>query len=705
MAHGNATLTPRQGSIQSFEPKNRRLRLDIQALRALAVGLVVIYHFWPLRLTGGFVGVDVFFVISGFLITTHLLGRPPTNARHLISFWAKRVSRLLPAATLVLVISAAAVMLFLPLARWDETALHLRSAAIAMENWRLASQSIDYSAADTQATVFQHFWSLAVEEQFYLMWPVLILCAVLLGRKKWMTVSAFTISSIVVISLTASIYLTESDAAAAYFVTWTRVWELGMGGLLAHIVTKGNVPAFFRTETVRNLLAWAGLALIIFSAIVFDASTPFPGSAALLPVLGTVAIVIANTNRSPLSFRHVGDLKFVQLIGDNSYAIYLWHWPILIIATARLGDQFTWKWKILLIATAIVIAVASTRYFETPFRSWLGRRKSQKRIWSFAVGSVAAVVILSLAMQSLVAMQISQAQKAFERSAADSARCLASAQLMDPTCEGDPHGESLLTDPTFIQEDKPAPYGDDCIIQGDFSNQKTCTYGSTSPDAKRIALVGNSHAIHWLPALQKLATTQNWNITTYLISECYTSDAVLLFDSPIKQSNCRVWNDFVQKDVAAQRYDLVVSSNRHFQRVEGAESFDQSLNFAEASFQRILKLWQEAEVPVLVIHDTPYASNVENVPDCIATATEPSACDGNRDREVADPFFNAAKKVSSISRQVRTLDLTSGICKDSTCYSQVGGVIVYFDRGHLSATFAESFAPAILEEANLLLKP
>ncbi|MGN6742482.1 MAG: acyltransferase family protein, partial [Amnibacterium sp.] len=170
------------GRRDGAERVRRGVRGDIQALRAAAVTMVLLYHLWPKRLTGGFTGVDVFFVISGFLITTHLLAHPPRRARDLLAFWSRRIRRLLPASLLVLLVTLAASRLFAPATTWSSTAAQVRAAALYVVNWRLADDSVDYLASQDAPTPVQHFWSLSVEEQFYLVWPILILLLVLTAR-------------------------------------------------------------------------------------------------------------------------------------------------------------------------------------------------------------------------------------------------------------------------------------------------------------------------------------------------------------------------------------------------------------------------------------------------------------------------------------------------------------------------------------------
>jgi len=277
-------------AVRAEDPTRRRepapaVRTDIQGLRALAVSLVLLFHLWPNRLTGGFVGVDVFFVISGFLISSHLLAHPPTRARDLLVFWARRIQRLLPASLLVLAVTVVGTRLFAPETLWGSTAEQIRAAALYVVNWELATTSVDYLAAEAAPSPAQHYWSLSIEEQFYLGWPVALLLLFLLARLLRRSAYLVVVPGIVAVvaaSLTYSVTATAAEPAAAYFVTPTRIWELGIGGLLAALLSK---RAFGRdvdhehlpiSVGARIVLAWVGFAAIAWTAVTYSGAAARP---------------------------------------------------------------------------------------------------------------------------------------------------------------------------------------------------------------------------------------------------------------------------------------------------------------------------------------------------------------------------------------------------------------------------------------------
>lgn len=677
------------------------MRADIQALRALAVGLVVLYHFWPERLTGGYVGVDVFFVISGFLITTHLLARPPRDTKQLLQFWGRRIRRLLPASFLVLLVTLGASLLWAPMTTWSNIAKQVAASALYVQNWFLAAESVDYLAADNAVTPVQHFWSLSVEEQFYLVWPIMIALVLASAWKfRWKRERAaltIAVSVVLVLSLAASILLTASNPAEAYFVSWTRFWELAFGGVVAGI--------FPLAERLLNRIAWArpvfallGIAMIVVSAISYDPATPFPGVAALLPVAGTALVIVAAVDERRWILTRPLGWRPVQVLGDISYSLYLWHWPAVVLVPMAIGAEMYWWQKLLCIGVLLVLSYLTKVLVEDRFRGATSMGPGFRGTLAFMLVGIAVVVGSSFLTVRAVAGAEQDAVSAVERAIA-SDPCVGANALID-TDDCSPHGEELITEPAFASSDQPDPYQDGCWVLGDFSDQRSCHYGSTSPDALKVALVGNSHAGHWLPSLQQIAESTPWSITTYLISECYTVDVPIDFGDS-RTENCSRWNERVQREVIEEGFDLVVISNRTSRPLRDVATADQ-YDRAKDSYTRVLSAWSQADVPVLVLRDTPYATELESVPDCVASNRDAlAACDGTREREQSDPQFAAAEDMND--PRVVPLDLTDRFCAQNTCYSVLGGVIVYFDRGHMSTTFARTLGPDIAGAAERLL--
>ena len=373
------------------------VRPEIQALRAVAIGCVMLYHFWPAALPAGFVGVDVFFVVSGFLITGLLLRDAERFDRvRLREFYVRRMRRILPAALAVLSACAAATLLLVPRAEWRPFLQQVLSSGLYVENWHLARDSQIPAEADLESTPVQHFWSLSVEEQFYLVWPLLIIVALRLamvsGRRRLDLVAAI-LAIATVASFVHGVALTGQDNNLAYFSTLSRAWEFGVGGLLA------LAPAIAgeRLRRTRALAMWAGVAAITVAALTFTDHERFPGSIALLPVLGTAAVIWAGMPRATLSLAPVAALRPVQWFGDVSYSLYLWHWPIIMFTPYVTGQPSAAPVMVLLLGLSIAVAAASKRWIEDPFRRSPSReRVRMPRLRRIAVTSGTAFAAVAL---------------------------------------------------------------------------------------------------------------------------------------------------------------------------------------------------------------------------------------------------------------------------------------------------------------------
>jgi peptidoglycan/LPS O-acetylase OafA/YrhL len=377
-------------------------RPEIQALRAVAIGCVVAYHFWPAILPAGFIGVDVFFVVSGFLITGLLVRDAERWGRvRLKEFYVRRVRRILPAALVVLSLCAVATLLFVPLAEWRAFLQQILSSGLYVQNWHLARDSQIPARADLESTPVQHFWSLSVEEQFYLVWPLLIILGLSLaarsGRRRLEVVAAI-LAVTTLASFVHGTLLTMQDHNLAYFSTLARAWEFGVGGLLA-LAPQVTGERLRRTRAVAG---WAGLAAIAVAALAFKAEADaFPGTIALLPVLGTAAVIWSGMPRAALSLAPAAALRPVQWLGGISYSLYLWHWPIIMFTPYITGRPSEAPVMVLLLALSIVVADASKRWIEDPFRA-PGAMAAQRaragragRIVAASGTAVAAIVLLT----------------------------------------------------------------------------------------------------------------------------------------------------------------------------------------------------------------------------------------------------------------------------------------------------------------------
>ena len=671
----------------------------MQALRALAVALVVLYHLWPTTVPGGYVGVDVFFVISGFLITAHLhqeVGR--SGWISLSSFYARRARRLLPAAVLVLLATAGAAYVLLPVPRWSSTAEDVLGSALYVQNWVLAHRAVDYSAAGAAASVVQHYWSLSVEEQFYLAWPPLILLLLVVGRRlSGIGRDRLVLAGILAVtgaSFAWSVVETAADPAAAYFVTPTRIWELGVGAVLALWagVRREQPTGAAATQPPAGAVVarWLGVGTVLLFAAVLSSDSAFPGYLAAGPVLGTAAVIAAGDvgRRDPLLV--LGGLRPVQFVGDVSYALYLWHWPFILIAPFALGHQLRDLDKLAVLAVCIGLAWLTRVVVETPTQKWrlLGRPRVMAAFTVTAMAVVSTVVLL----QTHEA-QLRQRAAAAQLASVERHPCFGAAAMAAGAADACAERFSAPASLALVPGDEPWFTDPVCTVTATPIKVVRCHYGSTPP-AATIAIVGDSHAEHWRGALHRLARQHNWEIVEMFRGGCpVTSARILSIDgASMDTDGCQDWGRQVNQRLAAERPDAVFTSSW-----AGAFTYDStdpviSHERGSRAYAETWATWAGAGSEVFVLRDVP-ATGGRDVPACLAQhAGDPRAC--ARPRSVAVRPDAATQAVSRVSSsRIHEIDLTDYFCDRSTCYAAIGRAAVYFDYNHMSAQFSRSLAP------------
>ena len=345
-------------------------RRDIQGLRAVAVLVVILDHVGMPGFPGGFVGVDVFFVISGYVITRMLLRQPTsTPAASFLDFYAHRARRIVPAATLVIVLTVVATFELTNFLRGARVLPDATAASLFLANFHFIATGTDYARLGGSPSALQHYWSLAVEEQFYLVWPLLVLSVVALAATSRHVAPTRLLSGLLV-AITVASYLysvtaTSTDATTAFFSPLTRAWELAIGALI--VMTHPWMATRISTATAAAL-AWSGIAAIVWSVVAIDGTGGFPGWIAAVPVLGTVAILIAGAHpQRTLPGKLLGH-PVPCYLGDISYSLYLVHWPVFTIAAARIGDDFSLAAQVVLIVVTFVGAATLYHAFENPIR-------------------------------------------------------------------------------------------------------------------------------------------------------------------------------------------------------------------------------------------------------------------------------------------------------------------------------------------------
>jgi peptidoglycan/LPS O-acetylase OafA/YrhL len=673
------------------------VRIEIQALRAAAVLLVVLYHLWPLRLTGGFVGVDVFFVISGFLISGHLLRElTTTGAISLPRFWARRARRLLPASLLVLLVVFVVTVTAVPDSYWRQWTGEIGASAVYGQNWLLAFNAVDYLAAENAASPVQHFWSLSLEEQFYVVWPVLLVVARLLSRKRTARVQRVVLLGVLIVvaaaSLVTSVVWTEHLQASAYFVTPTRMWEFALGGLLAF--TPRTLAVGHRV--LASAVSLLGFAVIGWSAMTFTGAMAFPGYIALLPVLGTVAVIAAGSPTGALSPAPLLALRPVQFLGDLSYSLYLWHWPAIVILPVLAGAPLTTDQKVFILCASLLLAWFSKVQIEDRFRNAPAVQRLRPR-WMLASALTAGLALIGAGSVAVQVLDARIAQSAEDTLQATSGGCFGAA-AMDPAngCR-DPFADTGSMTPAFAKTDTnyvADPRGGwKCETPRGESALRPCEFGNTTDPSRTVAMLGDSHAMHYLAALEAVADARGWRVVTYFKSACSGTGAsdVVHIARPDDQQPCADWGRSAQQAIIGDpSIDTVLFANV-------SEAYSQDAGAHAIQPPRYVSAWNgltAAGKQVLVIRDLPRAANDADVPDCISSnAGNTAACDS--DQGVSLHPDAAARAAVSAGEDVRVLDLTDKYCRDGVCHARIGGAIVYSDSSHLTNTFARSLAPYV----------
>jgi len=669
---------------------------EIQALRAFAVLAVLLYHLWPQRVTGGFVGVDVFFVVSGFLITLHLARElASTGTIALGRFWARRARRLLPASFLVLGVTAIATLAVVPSGYWQQFFREIGASALYIENWVLAADAVDYLAAENLASPVQHYWSLGVEEQIYLVWPLLLVAVALLARtttRLRRVALPVAVLAVLIASFAYSSALVVNGSPAAYFVTPARVWEFAAGGLLALVMTKGlRLPA-----AVASALAWTGWFGLTNTVLLFDTTTPFPGYGALPPVIFTLLIIIAGSPAARWAPTRVLSIRPVQWLGDVSYATYLWHWPLIVLLPFALDRELTTVDKLVILLMTLVLAGLSTRFVEQPFRF---------APWSRALSTravLASTVVLSLVFVGGSAAVWTTVQRsndaalalAAER-AAQAERCFGAGAGLDPEGCAEFATTSLTPSPALARDDRHAAYSDSCITPTAGTEVRTCEYGNVESDF-RVAIIGDSHAANWFPAFDRLANERDWHLITHFKSACPESAAVKRNAVLEAETSCRAWNEqMATGDHIDAPYDLVVVSYS-----AAADSYDDR----KAAIYGFISAWQKyIDDGSIVVVMADNARNTPEVVECLVrNEADPSACSVPFEQAYPgdDNMVAAAARIPDHAVVIETSDI---FCGDEVCNAAIGGVVVYRDSHHLTKTFATTLSPYIGERLDSAL--
>ena len=628
----------------------------IEGLRALAILLVVAYHAGIAQLSGGYVGVDVFFVLSGYLIIG-LLERElrDTGTIALGEFWARRARRLLPAAAVVLLATLIAGALILPPQYQRQTATAALASATYVSNIWFAGRATDY-LGDESGNPLLHTWSLSVEEQFYLGWPLMLAALELLRWGSSRTRVTWLAGILTIASFAWAVIQQPAAPSWAFFSPLTRAWEFGLGGLVAITAHDRLV-----TAKARSRFAVLGLVSIAAAATLFDATTAMPGIATLVPVLGT-ALLLMSVRHAPVG--GIADPRAwlatppMRWIGRVSYSWYLWHWPVSVLLVAWLQRDTRSVW----LAGAVVslaLAEATRRWIEDPIR-FHPRAAGNSRM---VLAGAAAVVLLMAG--------VAQGARAHSEHVA--------AVL--------PHAHIAAS------RERPALYANGCFLAADETRFPLCVSGDTA-STTRVVLLGDSHAAQWFPAIDPLAASAGWRLETFTKAACPIAD-VNGSGPPVEEASCAVWRARVLNDIVASKPDLVITANFAHVKWPGDRGGRYQVADWGAGYRRALVRLDAAGLRTLVLRNPPRPGF--DVPGCVARLAQlkrvkPPSCAFDRELprivEVARQEELAARGL----RHVTLVDMSDRICPDTRCFPVLDGRLVYRDRHHLTVGYAASLS-------------
>ncbi len=633
-------------------------RPDVEGLRAVAVLLVVCRHCGISWCPGGFVGVDVFFVLSGYLITGLLAAEYRATSRiHLLRFYARRARRLLPACALVLLATTLFAALVFSPQEIAFTGRAARAAALYMSNVFFDQSAADYFSPNVEGNPLLHTWSLGLEEQFYLVWPMLILAANRGpgGKQR----SIWILSAVVAFSFTYCLYLTQHSPTVAFYELPARAWEFAAGGLLALL----PVP---RTPVSTSWPVWGGIggmALILGTGLLFKGGAGFPGWIAVLPVAGTLAALFAGATAPQRGISAGLSVAPLQFIGARSYSWYLWHWPFVVFA-GTLFPGVSVGGKILAAIASLLAAAFTFTFVERPIRAnpYLGARSA------LTLGAAAGATLLTVAA--------SWALLHFGEELTTDRRL-----------------ESISAATTDVADISPKA----CWSQGATAEVRICEFGA-SGSPRSVVLFGDSHAIQWFNPFRTAANAKAWRLITVLRPGCAASDINPHHSSAVYKE-CNEWRTrAIEKIVAIHPSAVVMASyNGAIFRGFRAEEL-MSTEELRLGTRRTLEGLARAGVPIIVIRDTPIPPF--DIPACVVRREFPrlhavESCDFDASVALNGAAFSAERAAAAGLTSVYFLDLSDLICPGRSCPATQHGQLIYRDDNHLTGTFAETLAPAI----------
>lgn len=711
------------GTVRS-RPKTAGIRKDIQGLRAVAVGVVVLDHMikWP---TGGYVGVDIFFVISGYLITGLLLREHERSGTiSFVDFYRRRLRRITPVAVFVIACTIAAVFLVYGAGRAKSVLEDGVYSLFFAANWHFAAAGTDYMQARGPVSPLQHYWSLAVEEQFYLVWPVVIVIVLWwaagcfeLSRVRALRLLRLVLTVIAAGSFIYALWQSQAEPTWAYFSTLSRGWELGAGALLATFTARLlQIPA-----TARPILAGVGLAGILGSAVLLDSHSVFPAPWGAVPVLATAAVIAAGTGREPALRFDVLSWMPMQYVGKISYSLYLWHFPVVTLASSFTSNpQSPWA-MVAQVALMMMLSIASFHFIEDPIRksNWLNdhgrsakpsgsiRRLSSgwSKIVFVGLGPACLALVVSIGVSSLPANNQAHGSDAGNTTELATDPELRAKQIRSSLDAQTWPTLSPTIDNLMSKAWVPEWREDSChdVWEADLAR---CMYGDKDA-SKTAVLVGDSIAISYMPGLRAALAGSDWKIQSLTLQQCPAVEISVLKDEGADGKapgypECDRHHEWVNDYLAQLRPDMIVMSSVQetvLRLASGAERQDALGAWGEATRETLKGFGPLAQRVVLV--GPPPKGAV--LPWCATTTSTPQDCVAVRTPEQTEMQSVELAAAATAGPNIVSVDTTSWFCDaNNRCPSFVGNTPMFADGGHLTENFSKMLGPVLRES---LLSP
>jgi peptidoglycan/LPS O-acetylase OafA/YrhL len=633
----------------------RHFRTDIEGLRALAILLVVGFHIGIPGISGGFIGVDVFFVLSGYLITGLLVQEIEDCGRlEILQFYARRVRRLLPGAGLMIFSTLLAGYLLLSPLEQERLARAARATSVYLSNFYFLRHATDYFNANAQLNPLLHTWTLAVEEQFYILWPCFIVLTFKANRSRKMT--AYVIVAVITFSLVYCIWQTDVRQPSAFFGSPARAWEFALGGL-ASLLPREKL-LYFRPplgDLLHRFLGWTGLTLVLASAVLFTDDMPVPGLLISIPVVGTAGLLLSGRVASKTGVGFLLSISPLQFIGRLSYSWYLWHWPILVLLKiTMLGISLSGR--ILCAFGSLMVAMVSFAIFEKPIRS--SPYFSKRTLLTLGMG--AAIMVMGVGGSAILMISARDAAQSPEKDA-------------------------------ILRASRPPRVYSGCFAPE--TAPRECEFGR-SDSSTTIVLFGDSHAAQWFSAFETIANGQGWRLITLLKSQCPPTE-VPVYKPSLKRIDyeCAIWREAALHRIRELHPQMVILGVAHGYFVKGGKG--PSYGDWQEGMYKTFKILDEASARTVLLRNTPVPDF--DVPSCLL---RPSLfhveiqqhCSVLRESAFDENAFAAERKAAQSFHRVSIIDLVNDFCNESICPARLNGIVVYEDSDHISDDFARSLS-------------